>query len=293
MVNGDGPESNDITTIALPQGTLSYRACGPEDSASPPVVFVHAFLVNGTVWSGVADLLAEHGIRSYAPDWPLGAHRIPLHRDADQSPRGIARQILAFLEALDLRDVTIVGSDTGGALVQYLLDTDPGRVGRVVLANCDAFETFPPFPFSLIFRLLRGSTRMRLNLMPMRARAFRHSALGFGLLANVLDPEMTRSWIEPCLTDREVREDTVRFLRSVDPKDLLEVTTRMNAFAGPVKIVWGMADRAFRPDLGRRLQKAFSDAEFIEVPGARTFVQLDESALLAGEIAAFTAGPTT
>ncbi|MPZ93462.1 MAG: alpha/beta fold hydrolase [Propionibacteriales bacterium] len=275
-----------MTTIDLPQGTVSYRMSGPEDSASPPVVFVHAFLVNGGVWSGVADLLAERGICSYAPDWPLGAHRIPLRRDADQSPRGIARQILAFLAALDLRDVTLVGSDTGGALIQYLLDTDAGRVGRVVLANCDAFDSFPPFPFSVIFRLLKGPTRMRLNLMPMRARAFRHSPLGFGLLANELDPEMTRSWIEPALTDRDVRQDAARFLRAVDPQDLLAVTNRMNAFDGPVKIVWGMADRAFRPELGRRLQRAFGAAEFVAVPGARTFVQLDEPALLASQIAA-------
>ncbi|WP_030429672.1 alpha/beta fold hydrolase [Allokutzneria albata] len=37
--------------------------------------------------------------------------------------------------------------------------------------------------------------------------------------------------------------------------------------------VWGTADRAFTPALGRRLQSAFRDAEFVEVPGARTLVQ--------------------
>ena len=285
MIHADHGRTG-MTTIELPHGSVAYRAAGPADSASPPVVFVHAFLVDGSVWSGVADLLAERGIRSYAPDWPLGAHRTPLRRDVDQSPRGIARQILAFLEALDLHDVTLVGNDTGGALCQFLLDTDSSRIGRLVLTNCDAFDTFPPFPFSVIFRLLGGTGRMWFNLQPMRARAFRHSPLGLGLLANRLDPAQTRGWVEPCLTNKEVREDAVRFLRAADPQDLLDVSTRLHRFEGPTRIVWGMADRAFRPSLGRRLQEAFTDAEFVEAPGAKTFVQLDAPELLADEITA-------
>lgn len=278
-----------MPAIELPSGTVHYRVAGPAESAAPPVVFVHAFLVDGAVWSGVADLLAERGIRSYAPDWPLGAHRVPLNPDADRSPRGVARQIAAFLDALGLDDVTLVGNDTGGALVQFLLDTDPSRVGRVVLTNCDAFDTFPPFPFSVVFHLLKGSRRMRLTLLPMRSRTLRHSPLGFGLLANRLDAELTRSWVEPALTDPGVRDDAVRFLRAADPRELLDVSTRLKDFAGPVRIVWGMADRAFTSRLGRRLQAAFPDAEFVEVPDARTFVQLDAPAKLAEQIAEFSA----
>ncbi|MFI6294898.1 alpha/beta fold hydrolase [Nonomuraea sp. NPDC050790] len=275
-----------MTTIDLPQGTVSYRVAGPANSTAPPVVFVHAFLVDGSVWSGVADHLAEHGIRSYAPDWPLGAHRTPLRADADQSPRGVARQILAFLEALDLRDVTLVGNDTGGALSQFLLDIDASRIGRLVLTNCDAFDTFPPFPYSIIFRLLRGELRMRLNMQPMRLRAFRHSPLGLGLLANKLDPVQTRAWIEPSLLSKKIRLDAVRFLRAVDPKDLLDVSTRLKDFTGPVRIVWGGADRAFKPALGRRLQRAFRDASFVEIPGVRTFVHLDAPTELVEHIVA-------
>jgi pimeloyl-ACP methyl ester carboxylesterase len=274
-----------MPTIELPSGTITYRAAGPETPTTPPVVFVHAFLLNGAVWTETADLLAQRGVRSYAPDWPLGAHRAPMHPDADQSPRGVARQILAFLEALDLDEVTLVGSDTGGALVQFLLDTDASRVGRVVLTNCDAFDTFPPFPFSVFFGLLKGPRRMKLNLTPMRSRPFRHSPLGFGLLANNLDADLTLSWIEPALTEPGIRGDAVRLLRAVDPSELLDVSTRLKAFPGPVRIVWGMADRAFTADLGRRLRSAFRNAEFVEVPGARTLVQLDAPQVLADQIA--------
>ncbi|MDP0396555.1 alpha/beta fold hydrolase [Tsukamurella strandjordii] len=55
----------------------------------------------------------------------------------------------------------------------------------------------------------------------------------------------------------------------------------MRDFPGPVTLVWGMADRAFTPALGRRLAAAFGDARpggtrFVEVNGARTFVSLDQ-----------------
>jgi pimeloyl-ACP methyl ester carboxylesterase len=44
----------------------------------------------------------------------------------------------------NLQDVSLVGNDTGGALVQLLMCHRDVRVGRVVLASRDAFDNFPP-----------------------------------------------------------------------------------------------------------------------------------------------------
>ena len=60
--------------------------------------------------------------------------------------------------ALDLSDVTLVGNDTGGAICQYLVDTDRSRIGRLVLTNCDCFEQFPP-PSLQRFVELRAASR--------------------------------------------------------------------------------------------------------------------------------------
>ncbi len=281
---GDAPKQDDVrrtkpspptASIELPHGTVRVRTAGPEDSADPPVLFLHPFLMDGSLWSGAAERLAAQGIRSYAPDLPLGSHLEPVKEGTDQSPRGIAGQVIRLMEALDLRDVTLVGGDTGGALCQYLLDTDASRIGRLVLTNSDAFEQFPPFPFNAMFSLLKGTTRMKVNLQPMRWRAFRHSPLGLGLLAHELDPAQTRAWIEPSLRNQAIRHDAVRFLKAAKGKDLVDVATRLNRFAGPVTIVWGAADRAFTPELGRRLQRAFRQARLVEVPRARTLVCLD------------------
>jgi len=268
-----------MPTIELPHATLIYHVAGPADSTAPPVVFIHPILTDGTLWAPVADRLSAQGIRSYAPDWPLGSHRIPLPEDADQSPRGVARLVLDFLAALDLTDVTLVGNDTGGAICQFLVDpalgADSSRVTRLVLANCDAFDQFPPAPFTLLFPLLRNEGRARFLASQMRVRPLRQSWLGFGLLAKNLPADLTRTWIEPVRTDGGVRRDAVRLLKSIRPQELLEVSTRLRDVKIPVTVMWGMADRAFRPALGRRLHAAFTDADFVPVEGARTLLALD------------------
>lgn len=277
-----------MATIDLPHGTVNYRMAGPHGAGVPPVVFVHGFLVNATLWTQTADALAAAGTRSYAPDWPLGSHSNAVDPTADQSPRGIAHQIVAFIEALELDDVTLVGNDTGGALCQFVLDTDPSRIGRVVLTNCDAFDNFPPAPFGLLFKSFRSPAAIRVLLAPMRATAVRHSPAGFGLLVNKpLDPAQTLDWVTPCLTDPAIRRDVARFARAVDPQDLNTASERLDRFAGPALLVWGTADRFFKLSFARRLRDAFADARLVEVDGGRTFLPVDEPARLATEIAAF------
>ncbi len=277
-----------MPTIDLPHGLVHYRVAGPERRSSAPVVFVHGFLVNATLWSATADALAAAGVRSYAPDLPLGSHAIPLGARADQSPRGIARQIIAFIQALELDDVTLVGNDTGGAICQFLLDSDASSVGRVVLTNCDAFTNFPPAPFGQLFKAFRSPHLIRALLAPMRATAVRHSPAGFGLLVNeTLDAEQTRAWVEPCLTDRAIREDVARFAREVDPQDLDIASNRLGGFDGPALLVWGSADRFFKLDFARRLRDTFARAQLVEFENGRTFVPHDSPSRLASEIVAF------
>jgi pimeloyl-ACP methyl ester carboxylesterase len=273
-----------MASIALPAGTLNYRVAGPE-GASRPVVFLHGFLVNGELWAGAAAALAARGVRSYAPDLPLGSHTLALRADADQTPRGVARTIISFLEELELTDVTLVGNDSGGAISQFLIDTDPTRIGRLVLTNCDAFDKFPPPPFDQLFKAGRSAVGLRALLAPMRATVLRHSALGYGMLVSKpLDPALTRRWIDPCLTDHNVVRDTVAFLKGVDKRQLLDVSTRLQHFDKPVLLLWGDADRFFKPDFARRLNEIFPHARLVELAGGRTFHPLDDPARVAQEI---------
>jgi pimeloyl-ACP methyl ester carboxylesterase len=268
----------------LDHATIEYRVLGPDDSPYPPVLFVHGILVDHQLWLKVAEELAGRGFRCVLPDWPLGSHTVPVDDGADLSPRGVATMIRDLIVALGLTDVTLVGSDTGGGLCQLTIDAYPDHVGRVVLTNCDAFDKFPPFPFDVVFALLRGPISIKTLFATMQLKALRHSPLGFGLLVRDPDPELTASWVRPCRTDSRICRDLARLLRHVAATDLTDVATRLPGFTKPVTLVWGQADRCFTPSLGRRLAEQFPHSTLIEVPDAKTFVALDDPAVVVGAI---------
>jgi pimeloyl-ACP methyl ester carboxylesterase len=126
--------------IELSAGTIEYQDTGGD---GPALVLLHGLMMDAALWDGpIADLSADH--RCIAPTLPLGAHRHAMHAGADLSLPGIARLVAEFVDRLGLQDITLVGNDTGGALVQLLMCGDAARVGRVVLVSCDAFDNFPP-----------------------------------------------------------------------------------------------------------------------------------------------------
>jgi pimeloyl-ACP methyl ester carboxylesterase len=74
-------------------------------------VLVHGLMMDASLWEGsIAELAADY--RCLAPTLPLGAHRQPMHADADLSLPAIARLLAEFLDRLDLRDVEVDDSYT-------------------------------------------------------------------------------------------------------------------------------------------------------------------------------------
>ena len=261
--------------IELAQGTIRYR----DEGSGPPIVFVHGALVDGRLWEQVVERLGP--ARCVVPDLPLGAHRIALRPDADVSPPGLARMIAELIERLDLRDVTLVGNDTGGALCQFVVTGHPERIGRLVLTNCDAFDNFPP----AMFRPLGTLARARLltaALQPLRLRALRRLPIAFGWLTRRrLPDELLDAWVEPFLSDAGVRRDARRFLLAIDRDALLDNTARLHDFDRPVLLAWAPEDRFFPLEHARRLAAIFPDARLVEVPDAYAFVSLDQPERLA------------
>jgi len=270
-----------VPVIDLPVGPVDYRDLGPRTADAPVAVFVHGILVNSTLWDPVAEPLAAAGIRCILPDWPLGAHRRPASKDAELSPLTVAAAITDLLEALDLHDVVLAGSDTGGALCQLALrqlalQGDTHRVSGLVLTNCDAFEQFPPRYFGPLFTLARSRLAVWLLAQQVRLRAVRHSPLAFGpLLSRPRPAGLTRGWIQPLLGSAAIRHDLTRFARGLQRTELAGAATWLGRFPGPVRVVWGTRDRHFTLELGRRLAAAFPRARLDEVAGATTFVSID------------------
>ena len=269
--------------LTLATGTVDYEDTG---GAGPVVVLVHGLLMDASLYDDVvADLARDH--RCIVPTLPLGAHRHGAAEDADLSLRGIARLVAELLERLDLRDVTLVGNDTGGAIVQLLMADGAERVGRVVLASCDAFDNFPPG--------LTGRTLVRTGKLPpalfglfmqqMRLKPVRRLPLAFGWLTRRGDATVAR-WMQPVLHQPEIRRDTVRVLRAIaaDRGLLVDVAERLPAFDRPTLIVWAGEDRVMPPEHGRRLAELLPQGRLVAVDDNDTLIPLDRPEALAAAI---------
>jgi pimeloyl-ACP methyl ester carboxylesterase len=277
-----------MNQIELSAGTIEYEDTGGD---GPTLVLLHGLLMDASLWDDViADLSGDH--RCVAPTLPLGAHRHAMHADADLSLRGIARLVAEFLDRLDLRDVTVVGNDTGGALAQLMICDDTARVSRIVLASCEAFDNFPPG--------LTGKTVVLTGKLPpalfglfmqqMRVRPIRRLPIAFGWLTKRGDTATAR-WIKPVLQQREIRYDTVRVLRAVaaDKHLMLDAAKCLPSFDRPALIVWASQDRVMPLEHGRRLAEVLPQGRLVEVPDSYTLIPLDQPAGLARTVRDFTA----
>ena len=266
----------------LSAGTLDYLDTGGD---GPTVVLLHGLLMDGSLWDGtIADLAADH--RCVAPTLPLGAHGHPM--SGDLSLPAIARLVEEFLDRLDLHDVTLVGNDTGGALVQLVLAGKAERVGRAVLVSCEAFDNVPPGLTGKVL-VLSGRLSPRLFgafMQQLRLRAVRRLPIAFGWLTKRGDA-VTAGWIKPVLTSSAIRRDTVRMLRAIDGRAVAEASAALPSFHRPALVVWAAEDRVMPPDHGRRLAELLPDSRLVEVADSYTLVPLDQPTELAAAIRSF------
>jgi pimeloyl-ACP methyl ester carboxylesterase len=267
--------------VELPQGTVRVY----EQGDGPVLFFVHGLLVSHTLWELVAERLADSH-RCVSIDLPLGAHREPMRPDADVSPRGLAGMIAGVMEQLDLRDVTLVGNDTGGALCQLVVAHHPERLAALVLTTCDAYEHFPP-------------PALKPMLLLPRSRRIGDAFLRLGKFAPVRDAliapvnkrrskERSQAWVEPLSTDAGVRRDVLRFIARIDNADTIAAGQALKSFGRPALVVWTRGDRFFPEADGRRLAEDLS-APLEVLDDTRTFIPLDQPDRLAELIQAFVA----
>ena len=273
-------------TVDLSGGTIEYADSGGD---GPVVVLLHGLLMDHTLWS---DVVGHFGgaYRCIVPTLPLGAHLHPVSATADLSLRGLANLVTEFLDRLNLQDVTLVGNDTGGALVQLVVHDGSPRVTRIVLTSCEAFDNFPPgatgttlFLTGKLPPALFGAFMQQLRLKPLR-----RLPISFGWLTKYGDRTVAR-WLDPVLTRADIRRDAVRLLRALAPGRplLIEASENLKSFPGPALVVWAQKDRVMPPKHGARMAELLPQGRLIEVPDSYTLIPLDQPAHLATAIQEF------
>ena len=123
----------------MPMMTLNGGSVDYEDTAGPgkPLLLLHTLLADRSVYDRV--------IPDLAADWRVISPNFPGYGASDGTIsggiEGYADFVAAFLDALGLERVDLLGNGFGGFVAQSVALHHPGRIDRLMLV-----DTAPNFP---------------------------------------------------------------------------------------------------------------------------------------------------
>ncbi len=266
----------------LSAGTIEYEDTG---GPGPVIVFVGGLMMDGSLWRHVvADLRRDY--RCVLPTLPLGAHRRPMRPDADLSMRGMVELLGEFIQALDLREVTLAMSDWGGPLL-LVGGAQDERIARLVVCSCEAFDNVPPKGAAKLLPYIAAIPGgLDAVLFPFRFDRLRRLPMTYGPLSKRPVPrEVMDRWFGP-IRKHEIRRDLRNYVRSSPQgrRELLAGMDKLAAFDRPALIAWASEDRLMPPEHGRRLADLLPQGQLVEIGDSYTLIPEDQPAALAAHI---------
>jgi non-heme chloroperoxidase len=118
-----------MSTITVKDGTTIYYK---DWGTGPVVTFSHGWPLNADAWDGQMLFLSQQGFRVVAHD--RRGHGRSSQASSGNDMNGYADDLAAVIEALDLKDATLVGHSTGGGEVaRYIARHGTKRVAKAVL----------------------------------------------------------------------------------------------------------------------------------------------------------------
>lgn len=135
----DWTAAQDTATVPVDDHELemAYRDGGTGD----PVVLLHGIPTNSFLFHAQLDAVAE-GRRVIAPDM-VGYGNSAKHDGFDRSIRAQELAVRGLVDELGVGTVDFVGHDLGGGVGLRLAARTPEAVGKLVLSNSIAYDSWP------------------------------------------------------------------------------------------------------------------------------------------------------
>ena len=163
-----------MSAITTKDGTrIYYKDWGQ----GPVVTFSHGWPLSSDAWDGQMLFLAQHGFRVVAHD--RRGHGRSSQTSTGNDMDGYADDLAAVIDALDLKDITMVGHSTGGGEVtRYIGRHGTKRVSKAVLISAvpPGLVKSPANPEGLPIELFDG---MRTSMANDRAQFYKEIATPF------------------------------------------------------------------------------------------------------------------
>lgn len=251
-----------IHTVEVNGERVAYLDIGQ----GQPVILIHGF--GGSMWQWEHQqqpLSAE--FRLITPD--LIGSGLSTKPDIEYRPEQMLEYFIGFMDALRIRQATLVGNSMGAGLAIGMALTYPDRVSQLVLID--------GLPANVRERLTSPSIKRALDTAaPSWLASFGNWLFGGVMIASVLeeivhDPALlTPAVIERSNRNRQ-RPGVIPPLMTVrDTLPLWEsgFATRIGEIRHPTLILWGEEDRVFPLPTGEDLQRTIKGSALVRIPNA-------------------------
>lgn len=253
--------------LELDAGRMHYVDVG----SGAPLLMIHG----NPTWSFLyRDLIRRMApfFRCIAPDH-IGFGLSEKPTDWTYRPEDHARNLTALIEALDLKDITLVGQDWGGPIgLSYAID-HPEKIARLVIINTWMWPVDDDWYYIAFSRFAGG---------PIGRFLIRH----FNFFARVIMPQ---AYGDRRRLTRQIHQHYLKALGApaerkgcwVMPGEIIGATDWLRELWShraalqekPTLIAWGMKDIAFREKELNRWIAAFPEAQVIRLTGVGHYVQ--------------------
>jgi pimeloyl-ACP methyl ester carboxylesterase len=273
-MDGNGMDGNGRDTDAIRRRTVPTRfgdVAYLEAGTGPAALFIHGVFLSGDLWRAQLAGLADRR-RCLAVD--LLAHGAsPCPTPGEMTMALQVDMIIAFLDALGLDTVDLVGNDSGGAIAQLVAVAVPERIRTLTLTNCDTHDNWPPEAFRPLYDMAtEGALAGALGALaadPATARA--SLASGFENPEAVSD-ETVAAFFAPFAASARRAEAVQSFVAAMDNRVTVAVRDDLARFRAPTLIVWGTADEFFDVAWARWLAETIAGTvRCVELAGAKLF----------------------
>lgn len=228
--------------VETPFGQIAYIEAG----AGPVALFLHGLPLCSYEWRHVIACVASRR-RCVAPDlMGLGYSDVPASQDISFAAQ--AAMLVAFLDALGIEAVDVVGNDTGGGIAQIFVATHPSRVKSLTLTNCEVHDLWPNALLAGFYQsVVAGDITAAMKVMVGNAE-FGQQQLGILVYedAKTFSAESIAVYLEPLLAS-EKRIDQFKRLAdwATHRSQLMDIAPRLAVSIIPAQVVWGDGDVVF------------------------------------------------
>lgn len=237
-----------------------YRLHYLDAGQGPPVLLLHGFGDSVYSWRHNIKPLVQAGFRVVALDLPgLGESETPA--GFAFTVEAVAAQITAFLDALNVDRVDVVGNSLGGNLALFLARYHPDRIRRIVLTGPACYPSCRHDILSALARSPITAALVEPILAPWNFRLMIRFC--YDDPDRVTDDNVSQRCLP--LNRPDFRNNLIRLGGSYFSQGFLDLSWSYHRIAIPVLAVWGEHDRIIRTD--RNAQRLHQD-----IPGSRLVI---------------------